>query len=101
MASEEYSEYVQPWVTDDGQKVYIITILSDDWLLYLTFSAPRLFPVVYKLIRPILLYDWLLYLTFSAPLIFPVVFKLIRPILSEDTANKIRIYGCKYDIKHY
>ena len=66
-----------------------------------TFSAPRLFPVVYKLIRPILLNDWLLYLTFSAPRIFPVVYNMIRPILSEDTANKIRIYGCKYDIKHY
>jgi hypothetical protein len=43
----------------------------------------------------------LLYLTFSAPRLFPVVFKMIRPIMSENTANKIRIYGCKYDIKHY
>lgn len=53
-----------------------------------------------KFVRLILSDDRLLYLTFSAPRIFPVVYKLVRPILSEDTANKIRIYGCKYDNIH-
>ncbi|XP_052073547.1 SEC14-like protein 2 isoform X1 [Mytilus californianus] len=32
----------------------------------------------------------------NAPRFFPVVYKLIRPILSEDTVNKIRIFGTNY-----
>lgn len=32
----------------------------------------------------------------NAPRFFPVVYKLIRPILTDDTANKIRIFGSNY-----
>lgn len=32
----------------------------------------------------------------NAPRLFPVLYNLIRPILSEDTVKKIRIYGANY-----
>lgn len=36
------------------------------------------------------------FLTFPAPRIFPILFNLVKPFLSEDTKKKIRILGSEY-----
>ena len=42
----------------------------------------------------------LLCVSFSAPKIFPIAYNLIKPVLSEDTVKKINILGCKYLGQH-
>ena len=42
----------------------------------------------------------LLCVSFSAPKIFPIAYNLIKPILSDDTVKKINILGCKYLGQH-
>ena len=43
----------------------------------------------------------LLCVSFSAPKIFPIAYNLIKPVLSEDTVKKINILGCKYLGQHW